>query len=156
MAIIGDIWKSFWDIWRLIGSLSGVCLEASEGHLLASGGHLEASWGQHEVSECQHGASEGQLNVSGGWSSCFTQKWKRHALSLYTKMKHMDTLSLNGHNLVIFQPISKNYRCFGIRKTSSFRWARSRCAGLIRLGAINKPLATKQQESWKKQPPPYF
>ena len=59
----------------------------------------------------------------------------------------MDTLSLNEHNLVIFQPILKDYRCFGIRKIGSFRWASSRCADLIRFGTINKPLAAKQQES---------
>ena len=125
-------------------SLCGGYFRASRGQIVASGGRLEASWGQHEASKGQHGASEGQLYAFHGQSSCFTQKWKWNALSPYTKYKHKDTLSLNGHNLVIFQSILKNYRCFGISKTSSFQWASSRCAGFTRLGVINERLAPKQ------------
>ena len=46
--------------------------------------------------------------------------FKNASMSLI-KSKHMSTPPTNGHNLVIFQPILKNFRCFGFRKLSSFR-----------------------------------
>ena len=44
----------------------------------------------------------------------------KNTVSHFMRKKHKDTLFLNGHYSVILQPILKNYRCFEIRKASSF------------------------------------
>ena len=64
-------------------------------------------------------------------------------------LEQIDTLSLNGHKLVIFHPISKNYRWFWIRKSSSLQWAYYHYSNNNRLGVINEHLATKKIRNQK-------
>ena len=85
------IYRSFWE---------------RGGHSRAFTGYLYASGSDCEACKGHLGASGGYFRAFGGQpSSVLPIKWKfdlRNAVSHLMRMKLKGTLSLNGHNLVIF------------------------------------------------------
>ena len=73
-------------------------------HLKAKMGHLKANL----IQEVDQVVSPPKKEI----------KW---SVTVYQNKAYGHPVFSNGHNLVIFQSILKNYRCFGISKTSSFQ-----------------------------------